>query len=60
MTDTHTLERDFATLHDKYLAERDKRLRSDGTAQRSMSPSRTRSSATSRILTPAPGSSGRR
>lgn len=33
MTDTHTIARDFDALHDKYLAERDKRLRSDGTAQ---------------------------
>ena len=33
MTDTPTLTRDFDALHDKYLAERDKRLRSDGTAQ---------------------------
>ena len=33
MTDTQTIARDFDALHDKYLAERDKRLRSDGTAQ---------------------------
>jgi hypothetical protein len=33
MTDTQILARDFDALHDKYLAERDKRLRSDGTAQ---------------------------
>jgi cyclohexanone monooxygenase len=28
-----TIERDFEVLHDKYLAERDKRLRQEGTAQ---------------------------
>ncbi len=33
MTDTQTIAHDFDALHDKYLAERDKRLRSDGTAQ---------------------------
>ena len=33
MTDTQTLARDLDALHDKYLAERDKRLRSDGAAQ---------------------------
>ncbi len=33
MTDTQTITRDFDALHDKYLAERDKRLRNDGTAQ---------------------------
>ena len=33
MTDTQTIAREFDALHDKYLAERDKRLRSDGTAQ---------------------------
>lgn len=33
MTDSDTVTRDFDALHDKYLAERDKRLRSDGTAQ---------------------------
>ena len=33
MTNTQTIARDFDALHDKYRAERDKRLRSDGTAQ---------------------------
>ncbi len=33
MIDARTLEADFAALHDKYLAERDKRVRGDGTAQ---------------------------
>ena len=33
MTDTQTLPRNLDALHDKYLAERDKRLRSDGVAQ---------------------------
>lgn len=33
MTDTQTLTRNFQALHDKYLAERDKRLRSDGVEQ---------------------------
>ena len=33
MTDTETFTRDFEALHDKYLAERDKRLRGDGAAQ---------------------------
>ena len=33
MTDTEILTQNFEALHDKYLAERDKRLRSDGTAQ---------------------------
>ena len=33
MSDTDTVTRDFDALHDKYLAERDKRLRTEGTAQ---------------------------
>ena len=33
MTDTEIFTRDFEALHDKYLAERDKRLRGDGAAQ---------------------------
>ena len=33
MSDTETITRDFDALHDKYLAERDKRLRSDGVDQ---------------------------
>ena len=33
MTHTEILAQNFEALHDKYLAERDKRLRSDGTAQ---------------------------
>jgi cyclohexanone monooxygenase len=33
MSDSQTLERDFDALHEKYLAERDKRLRAEGTAQ---------------------------
>lgn len=33
MTDTQAKTRDFDTLHEKYLAERNKRLRSDGVAQ---------------------------
>ncbi len=33
MTDSQTKTRDFDALHDKYLAERDKRLRSEGAAQ---------------------------
>ncbi len=33
MTDTEILTQNFEALHDKYLVERDKRLRSDGTAQ---------------------------
>ncbi len=33
MTDAQTLARNFDALHDKYLAERDKRLRGDGAAQ---------------------------
>ena len=33
MTDTQTLALKLEALHDKYLAERDKRLRGDGTAQ---------------------------
>ena len=33
MTDTEILAKNFEALHDKYLAERDKRLCSDGTAQ---------------------------
>ena len=33
MTDTQTIARDFDALHEKYLAERDRRLRSDGNAQ---------------------------
>ena len=33
MTDAPTVARDFDALHQKYLAERDKRLRTDGTAQ---------------------------
>ena len=33
MSDTEILARDFDALHDKYLAERDKRLRSDGNDQ---------------------------
>ncbi len=33
MTETQTIARDYDALHEKYLAERDKRLRSDGAAQ---------------------------
>jgi cation diffusion facilitator CzcD-associated flavoprotein CzcO len=33
MSDTQTIARDFDALHEKYLAERDKRLRSDGVDQ---------------------------
>lgn len=33
MSDTQTIARDFDALHDKYLAERDKRLRKDGNDQ---------------------------
>jgi cation diffusion facilitator CzcD-associated flavoprotein CzcO len=33
MSDTDTIVRDFDALHDKYLAERDKRLRQEGVAQ---------------------------
>ena len=33
MTDTQAIERNFDALHDKYLAERDKRFRAEGTAQ---------------------------
>jgi cation diffusion facilitator CzcD-associated flavoprotein CzcO len=33
MSDTDIIARDFDALHDKYLAERDKRLRAEGTAQ---------------------------
>ena len=33
MSDTQTITRDFDVLHDKYLAERDKRLRKEGVDQ---------------------------
>ena len=33
MSDIETIARDFDALHDKYLAERDRRLRSDGNDQ---------------------------
>ena len=33
MSDTQTISRDFDALHQKYLAERDKRLRAEGTEQ---------------------------